>query len=67
MATVTNESTQVDANVLFDEGSFATQALIAAQALINKLQVQLNLTEIIRLSPFGSTKPQVKKLNVATL
>lgn len=64
VATVANESTQVDANILFDEGS---QHSFVTQALIDKLQIQPHLTETIQLSAFGSTNPQVKKLNMATL
>ena len=64
VATVANERTQVDANILFDEGS---QRSFATQALIDKLQIQPHLTETIQLSAFGSTNPQVKKLDVATL
>ena len=64
VATVANKSTQVDANILFNEGS---QCSFATQTLIDKLQLQPHQTEMIQLSAFGSTNPQVKKLNVTNL
>ena len=64
VAVVANKSNQVDANILFDEGS---QRSFATQVLIDKLQLQPLQTETIQLSAFGSTNPQMKKLNVANL
>ena len=64
VATVANKTTQVDANILFDEGS---QRSFASQELIDKLQSQPCQSETIQLCAFGCTNPQVKKLNVATL
>ena len=64
VATVAHEGTQVDANILFDEGS---QRSFATQILIDKLRLQPHQTELIQLSTFGSPNPQVKKLNVASL
>ena len=64
VATVTHRGTQVDANILFDEGS---QCSFAAQTLIDKLNLQPQQTETIQFSTFGSTNPQVKKMTVASL
>jgi len=61
VATVTNESTRVHSNILSDKGS--QHSLV----LIDKLQLQPHQTEAVQLSTFGSTNPQVKKLNVTTL
>ena len=50
--------------ILFDEGS---QRSFATQVLIDKLQLQSHQTEMIQLSAFGPTNPQVKKLDIANL
>jgi len=54
----------VDANILFDEGS---QRSFATQLLIDKLQLQPHRTESVQLSTFGSTNLDVNKLKVANL
>ena len=64
VATVANKTTQVDANILFEEGS---QHSFASQELISKLHPQLCQSETIQLSAFGCTNPEVKKFNVTTL
>lgn len=64
VATVTNKVTQVNAKILFNEGS---QHSFATQVLIDKLQLQPHQTETIQLSAFGPTNPQVKKLDIANL
>ena len=64
VATVTHRGTQADANILFDEGS---QRSFATQTLIDKLNLQPQQIETIHLSTLGSTNPQVKEMNVASL
>jgi len=64
VATVTHGGTQVDANIVFDEGS---QHSFATQTLIDKLHLRPQQTETIQLSTFGSTNSQIKRMNVASL
>jgi len=64
VATFSHKGTQVDANILFDEGS---QCSFATQLLIDKLQLQLYWIESVQLSTFRLTSSQVKKLKVADL
>ena len=62
--TVANKTTQVNADLLFDEGS---QHSFSSQGLIDKLQSQLCQSETLQLSAFEFTNPQVKILNITAL